>query len=104
MRLDEGAGIRTSVMSLPHGRRSSPMTGVCPDDRIACALAEVFNFQPRELISALGLRAPIYTPTAAYGHFGRNPESAAGPSGSPVSLFPWERTDRVDDLKTAAGL
>ena len=79
-------------------------TGVCPDDRIGCALAEVFNFQPHKLIAALRLRAPIYTPTAAYGHFGRTPESAEGPSGSRVSLFPWERTDRIDELKTATGL
>ncbi|MDF1526181.1 MAG: methionine adenosyltransferase [bacterium] len=59
-------------------------------DRIAKAVREVFPLQPRQIIEALDLLRPIYTKTAAYGHFGREePE------------FTWERTDRVEDLKSA---
>src|SRR5690606_3299506 len=47
---------------------------------------------PRGIRTHLGLNKPIYRKTAAYGHFGRKPEG---------DLFPWERTDLVDDLKAA---
>ena len=61
-------------------------------DRIAQAVREVFPLQPRQIIEALDLLRPIYTKTAAYGHFGREePE------------FTWERTDKVDELKSAVG-
>ncbi|MDT8394902.1 MAG: methionine adenosyltransferase [bacterium] len=61
-------------------------------DRIAAAVREVFPLRPREIIEALDLLRPIYTLTAAYGHFGRQePE------------FTWERIDKVDELKSAAG-
>jgi S-adenosylmethionine synthetase len=61
-------------------------------DRIAQAVREVFPLQPRKIIQALDLLRPIYTNTAAYGHFGREePE------------FTWERTDKVDELKSAVG-
>jgi S-adenosylmethionine synthetase len=63
------------------------------------AIAHVFDFRPLAVIEALGLRAPIYRPTAAYGHFGRQPEIAG--NGDAHLLFPWERTDRVDDLRAA---
>ena len=49
---------------------------------------------PRAIRTHLGLNKPIYRPTAAYGHFGRKAEG---------ELFPWERTDLVDDLKAALG-
>ena len=77
-------------------------TGTMPDEQIARALAEVFDFRPRAIADALELRNPIYRRTAAYGHFGREP-AVAGVNGRQVKLFPWERTDRVDDLRTAAG-
>jgi S-adenosylmethionine synthetase len=53
----------------------------------------------------LGLRNPIYTPTAAYGHFGRTPEERVPDAGGSeaVWFFPWERTDLADDLRSAAG-
>ena len=61
-------------------------------DRIAKAVREVFPLQPRQIIETLDLLRPIYFKTAAYGHFGREePE------------FTWERTDRVDELKSAVG-
>ena len=69
------------------------------------AVGEVFDFRPASIIAVLGLRKPIYTPTAAYGHFGRTPEMATPLAGGSeqVQLFPWELTDRVDDLRSAAG-
>ena len=75
-------------------------TNQVDEEAIERALGEVFDFTPRAIIEALELRAPIYRPTAAYGHFGR--ECVKGGDGKPVTLFPWERTDRVDDLRTAA--
>ena len=68
-------------------------TGVLPDDRLAEILAETFDFRPSGIISMLDLRRPIYRQTAAYGHFGR----------TDVDL-PWERTDRAQALRKAAGL
>ena len=77
-------------------------TGSIPDEKIAAALREVFDFRPRAIIEALCLRSPIYRPTAAYGHFGRTPIADAY-DGRTVQFFPWEATNRVDDLRTAAG-
>ena len=51
---------------------------------------EVFDFRPAAIIRDLDLRPPIYHETAAYGHFGRKE-------------FPWEATDRADDLRRAVG-
>ena len=70
-------------------------TGALPDDRIASLVRELFDFKPASLIQSLGLKRPIYRRTAAYGHFGRVPDG---------QYFTWERTDRVDDLRSAAGL
>ncbi|MBF2755685.1 MAG: methionine adenosyltransferase [Gammaproteobacteria bacterium AqS3] len=53
--------------------------------------SDLFDWTPGGLIERLGLCAPIYSPTAAYGHFGRD----AGETG----LFPWERLDLVDRLR-----
>lgn len=62
-------------------------------DKIAAGVREVFPLRPREIIEALDLLRPIYTKTAAYGHFGREePE------------FTWEKTDRIDDIRSAVGL
>ena len=73
-------------------------TGVIPDDRIERAVREVFDLTPGGIIKALDLRKPIYSPTAAYGHFGRKPFSRGG-----LQFFPWELTNRVEDLLDAAG-
>ena len=77
-------------------------TGRIPDDAIADAVAAVFDFRPRAIIDTLDLAQPIYTSTAAYGHFGREPRDMET-DGRTVRLFPWERTDRVAELRTASG-
>jgi S-adenosylmethionine synthetase len=64
-------------------------------EAIAAAVDEIFDLRPAAIMRDLDLRRPIYRPTAAYGHFGR--EATDG-------LFPWEATDRVDDVKSALGL
>jgi len=63
-------------------------TGKLGDDRLATILQEEFDFSPAGIIEDLDLRRPIYTPTAAFGHFGR-----------PDQDFSWERLDRVDRLR-----
>ncbi len=68
-------------------------TGALPDERLEALVREVFDLRPGAIIRDLGLRRPIYKPTAAYGHFGRHDIDA-----------PWEETDRVEALKSAAGL
>ena len=70
-------------------------TGTLPDEKIATLVREVFDLKPAAIIRTLGLKRPIYQRTASYGHFGR---VAEGP------YFTWERTDRVGDLRSAAGL
>ena len=57
-------------------------------------MSEIFDLRPAAIIRDLELLRPIYRNTAAYGHFGRSPDS----------IFTWERTDRVDDLRSALGL
>ena len=68
-------------------------TGKIDEDRISALVGEHFNLKPRGIIEMLDLLQPIYTRTAAYGHFGREDEN-----------FPWERTDRAPALRAAAGL
>ena len=74
-------------------------TNTVPESAIMRAVEKVFDLTPRGIIQALDLRKPIYSETAAYGHFGRTPRK--GPKGS--TLFSWERTDRVAALKKAVG-
>ena len=64
-------------------------TGAVSDAAIVRAVREVFSCTPRAMIETLDLRRPIYLPTAAYGHFGREG-------------FTWERTDRAEALRSAA--
>ena len=78
-------------------------TGSIDDDAIARAVRDVFDFRPRAIIETLGLNRPIYQPTAAYGHFGREPTNGEV-DGRAVRLFPWEQTDRVDALRTETGV
>jgi len=68
-------------------------SGVLPDERLAPLVREHFDLRPAAIIKTLGLKRPIYQPTAAYGHFGRPAER---------ELFTWERTDQVESLKRAA--
>jgi S-adenosylmethionine synthetase len=64
------------------------------------AVREVFDLTPRGIIEALGLRAPIYRSTAAYGHFGRTPETIQD-SGRVMTYFSWEQTNRIEELRKA---
>ncbi|MGH3706022.1 MAG: methionine adenosyltransferase [Agromyces sp.] len=68
-------------------------TGALPDEQITAAIREVFDLRPAAIIRDLDLLRPIYAQTASYGHFGRE-----------LPDFTWERLDRVDDLRSAAGL
>jgi len=68
-------------------------TATVSDEKITALVREYFSLTPKGIIETLDLRRPIYKDTAAYGHFGRS-----GPS------FTWERTDRADALRKAAGL
>lgn len=68
-------------------------TGVVPDEKIQEAVLEVFDLRPAAILRDLDLRRPIYAKTAAYGHFGRE-----------LPEFTWERTDRAEALKAAAGI
>jgi len=66
-------------------------TGVISDEKIAALVSEHFDLRPKGIIQMLDLLRPIYSKTAAYGHFGREePE------------FTWERTDKAAALKAAA--
>ena len=63
-------------------------------------MEQVFDLTPKGIIAALDLRKPIYGPTAAYGHFGREYERAER-FGRKVQLFTWERTNKKAELKRA---
>jgi S-adenosylmethionine synthetase len=67
-------------------------TGSVPAETIQDAVTRVFDLRPAAIIRDLDLLRPIYTQTAAYGHFGRE-----------LPDFTWERTDRADDLRRAVG-
>jgi S-adenosylmethionine synthetase len=75
-------------------------TNTVDERSIMKAVSEVFDLTPKGIIDALELRKPIYGPTAAYGHFGRAPEKTVR-LGQKVTLFTWERTDKVAALKRA---
>ncbi len=77
-------------------------TNTVPEASIMAAVREVFDLTPRGIITALDLRKPIYTATASYGHFGRQPRSE-GSGKKARHFFGWEKTDRVAALKRAAG-
>ncbi len=68
-------------------------TGKVGDDVIIKLVREMFDLRPRGIIEMLDLRRPIYRETAAYGHFGRE-----------LPNFTWEKTDKADELRKAAGL
>jgi len=70
-------------------------TGAVGEDTIAKKLRELVDLSPRGIRNHLGLEAPIYSPSAAYGHFGRTPTESGA--------FSWEKTDLVDELKALIG-
>jgi len=71
-------------------------TNTVPETAIMKAIMKVFDLTPKGIINALDLRKPIYSPTSAYGHFGRAPKK-----NGKGTLFTWERLDRVSDLRKA---
>jgi S-adenosylmethionine synthetase len=79
-----GVANPVSVFINTHG------TGVLGDDVIADIVVKEFDLRPYSIIKTLGLRAPIYLQTAAYGHFGKE-------------NLPWEKCDKVDALKKYLG-
>ena len=82
-----GVARPTSVMVTTFG------TGRIPDERLAEIVQHEFDLRPKGIVQMLDLLRPIYEKTAAYGHFGRaEPE------------FTWERTDRIERLRAAAGV
>ena len=68
-------------------------TANIPEEKITALVRELFTLTPKAIIETLDLRKPVYKQTAAYGHFGRT-----GPG------FTWEKTDRAEALRKAAGL
>ena len=68
-------------------------TSKIDEEKMIAIIREHFDLRPKGLIAQLDLLKPIYQQTAAYGHFGRTEDS-----------FSWEKTDKVDALKNAAGL
>ena len=68
-------------------------TGKVAEERLVQLVEEVFDLRPKAIIQQLDLLRPIYKKTAAYGHFGRE-----------LPEFTWERTDKAEDLKSAAGI
>ncbi len=68
-------------------------TGKVPEEKLSELVRKHFDMRPKSMIEQLKLRRPIFKKTAAYGHFGRNDPD-----------FTWEKTDRAEALKKAAGL
>jgi S-adenosylmethionine synthetase len=68
-------------------------TGKLSEERLEQLVRAHFDLRPKGLIKQLDLLRPIYQPTASYGHFGRTEDT-----------FSWEKTDKADELKDAAGL
>jgi S-adenosylmethionine synthetase len=85
------------------------------EDKLEKIVRKHFDLRPYGIIKMLDLIHPIYQPTAAYGHFGRDPykltyrwieHTAKGPveRTKNCTAFPWEKTDKVDELRKAAGV
>ncbi|MEJ5054230.1 methionine adenosyltransferase [Sphingobacterium sp. MYb382] len=82
------------------------------DGEIANKITELFDMTPYGIETRLGLRSPIYSETAAYGHMGRTPQTVTKTFESSngevktieVDLFTWEKLDHVDKIKSAFGL
>jgi S-adenosylmethionine synthetase len=68
-------------------------TSRIPEHTLAKLVRENFQLTPRGIIESLDLRRPIYKATAAYGHFGRDEDG-----------FSWEKTDKAESLRAAAGI
>jgi S-adenosylmethionine synthetase len=81
-------------------------TNKADEDRISGAVREVFGLTPKKIIETLGLRSPIYAPTARHGHFGRKAYEGQyydrvrrEHRGPRLGFFTWERTDKAESLR-----
>ncbi len=98
----------TSVLINTYGTSKVEMT----DGAIARKVSEIFDLTPAGIERELKLRNPIYSETAAYGHMGRTPKTITKTFESPyngkikkdVELFTWEKTNKVDEIRTAFSL
>lgn len=84
-------------------------TNKIPEDNIELLIREHFDLRPHAITTMLDLLHPMFQPTAAYGHFGRDPyeltyKDAMSGNESTFTAFTWERTDKADLLRQAAGL
>ena len=75
-------------------------TGAISDDKIEKLIRKHFDLRPYGIVKMLDLIHPMYQATAAYGHFGRKPYQIE----DGATAFSWEKTDRADELRAAAGL
>ncbi len=74
-------------------------TGIISDAEIAARIGKLFDLKPAAIIRKFGLKNPIYSPTATYGHFGREPYVKDG-----MLFFGWEKLDAVDAIKSEFGI
>ena len=86
-------------------------TGLIPDAEIAFRIGQLFDLRPAAIIRRFGLKNPIYSPTATYGHFGRDPfvrkvtlYRGDQPYEKEVQFFGWEKLDSVEDIRKAFGI
>ena len=78
-------------------------TGKISDEKIITLVRDVFDLRPYAITNMLDLLHPMYQATASYGHFGRTPyEMTVG--DDTFTAFTWEKTDRAEALRAAAGL
>ncbi len=74
-------------------------TGLVSDEQLVGLIRDVFPLRPREMIRYLGLAHPIYQPTSAYGHFGREPYVSNVGRSPKCEFFTWEKTNKVAELR-----
>jgi S-adenosylmethionine synthetase len=79
-------------------------TGKISDIEIEKLIRAHFDLRPYGIVKMLDLVHPVYQPTAAYGHFGRKSFTVKGADGKEHTAFSWEKTDRAEALREAAGL
>jgi len=70
------------------------------DGEIAKVIANIFDMRPSAIVKRLGLKNPIFSETAAYGHMGRTP-GIKEINGKKYETFTWEKLDHVDQVKKA---
>ena len=86
-------------------------TGIIPDAEIAFKIGQMFDLRPAAITRKFGLKNPIYSPTATYGHFGRDPYvkkvtvfKGDQPVEKEVQFFGWERLDSVEMIRKEFGI